>query len=454
MCQRASLIGITVSLDQVPPNADNSSAPFAMDAQYETLEWLRSRTALKRTSACSRNTFTDVVSICERDGKGFIHGVETCQSGWSCPVHSPRLALVRQREIGQALDVWVGLGGRFAFVTLTRSHTMNDPLPGVVEDVIASWARLTRGRPWREAVKAAGGVHWIRVPEVLYGVHGWHVHCHFILLFAPGTTDSEMERFGKWLRREWVGQPPAPNHRKPSLLAQDFTVIPPETAAPTPTSSSRSTNSARSARPSDSYSRFLSGYVTKATDYATSSSAPTPASSSSSASIYVVAARPRGVAPWVLLARARAGDRKALRLWNEFETAMVKRRQVSWSGGLKRLLFPVDTSVAVLSDDEPVVPSDAVGVHDLGESGTPGRSALPIATHHRDAVAVVSRDSWAALAHLRREGLPRTMAGLAEGVPQVKAVLDDLGIDYAIPISVRRAAEATTPSLDEIERAS
>jgi hypothetical protein len=46
------------------------------------------------------------------------------------------------------------------------------------------------------------------------------------------------------------------------------------------------------------------------------------------------------------------------------------------------------------------------------------------------------------------------MAALAEGIPEVKAVLDDLEIDYAIPLFVGRAADATTPSLDEIGQAS
>lgn len=184
------------------------------------------------------------------NGHAGLSGLQTCGSGWVCPVCSGKIQQGRADDLGKVLAWARAEGHTLAMVTLTVSHKRRDSLDSVWDAVSAGWAAVTGGqgaknwgsesvedfreredrwdaarqlaiegkgrypRGGRDNVRpvrrigdreARGVVGWARAVEVTHGLNGWHVHVHAVLVLSgdPATGESNANLLGESMFRRW-----------------------------------------------------------------------------------------------------------------------------------------------------------------------------------------------------------------------------------------------------------
>lgn len=183
---------------------------------YQLREWWRPRSTRPRLRRCGRVRVALEPHLTVRDGAwddaGETRsrscswgGVETCSSVWSCPVCSVRVRGDRARAI-IALDTWARAEGwQVSMLTVTVRHAMGDSLERLRRGIAGVWARVQRLTAWNDAMKA--GAWFVRALEVTHGAHGWHPHCHVLLVSpVPLETLDVPDRLAQDWRRAVVAE--------------------------------------------------------------------------------------------------------------------------------------------------------------------------------------------------------------------------------------------------------
>lgn len=152
-----------------------------------------------------------------------IGGVETCGSVWVCPWCSGKIAATRQGELTAALRRWYDLGHGVVVATFTMKHRKGHGLKTLWDAVSLAWQRTTGGSGWKSdqalwgvpmtrtvktGARAGDSVTETRIPtvrlvEVTHGRNGWHVHIHALLFVRHTVMDATAEvigdrMFGRW----------------------------------------------------------------------------------------------------------------------------------------------------------------------------------------------------------------------------------------------------------------
>lgn len=155
----------------------------------ERCRWIVPRAT--RLSRCGRVPFGPGVTI----GQGWMHGIETCGSVWSCPVCSARIRRERAAQVALAVRNWSDAGGTIGMLTLTVRHHTSNTLVETLRGVAASYRRMWEGRGGKEQRQRL--THYIRAVDVTWGESaGWHPHLH-ILTFQSPETELDLEAIGE-----------------------------------------------------------------------------------------------------------------------------------------------------------------------------------------------------------------------------------------------------------------
>ncbi|MBA7535040.1 hypothetical protein ES705_27290 [subsurface metagenome] len=124
-----------------------------------------------------------------KEKKAFYHGLQTCGSGWICPVCAMKLQHKKADTIYDFLKTCQDDGIAIDFITLTIPHTKQDDLQKLYLDLCKAFNDITAHRKfkgWKEKYHSQGFIKKIDINLNL--VNGWHPHFHIVLLFYHDKT--------------------------------------------------------------------------------------------------------------------------------------------------------------------------------------------------------------------------------------------------------------------------
>lgn len=349
------------------------------EQRFDLRDDLRRISTHRRLQRCGRVRVQPAVGMRLTAGVAGFVGLETCGSVWVCPPCSARIMLKRGLELAAGVDGWLGGGGRVMFGTSTARHHGGHQLPDSLAAVLYAWRAVTTGRYWTGEREELGMLGLTRALEILHNArNGWHPHLH-TLLFVGGHVDqaaadqfqaSTFRRFVKALQRKGFDALPVGQHME---------VVTHETAG-----------------------QALARYLVKAPDAKRSAGEAlgyemTAAQSKSGRSI--------GRTQWELAHAAVDGSSADRLLWNNFEHATFRKRQLTWSNGLRDSL-----RLGAEESDE------AIAAEVLGTEA--------------DTVGSITGDGWTELC--KHPGLAATLLTILEdkGWGAVTLALNGFGIDY------------------------
>lgn len=204
--------------------------------------------------ACGRRVRGGVAAVdlvLSGDSAGLTN-LQSCGSGWVCPVCSAKIQAHRAGELGEVLAWCRACGHTLAMVTLTVQHSREQSLDAVWDAVSDGWHAVTGGvgagswgsenvekfaerlDKWESAVMSARAGHgrmprgghagippqrrigdaerfgvlgWARAVEVTHGLNGWHVHVHAVLVLEGEKKRAKQNAhavgsamFDRWLK--------------------------------------------------------------------------------------------------------------------------------------------------------------------------------------------------------------------------------------------------------------
>jgi hypothetical protein len=226
-----------------------------------------------------------------------------------------------------------------------------------------------------------GVLGWLRVVETTWGANGWHVHVHALVFLDGAATERTVsglhaEMFARWSK---------------SLTGQGF-------SAPL----ARGQEAHLVLDPADS---DIADYFTKGTD---------PGGRIGLELVYSETKKARkahGTVPvWHVLDQVEDGDADALDRWHEWERASFRRRQLTWSRGLRELL-----GLGVERDDESIA-AEEVGARE-------------------DTLVWLDADGWSALRRSPRLIAQSLTAAEFGGLSAVRRLLDEHGVPYVLDLA-------------------
>jgi uncharacterized membrane protein len=294
-------------LETIANNA--SPAPETQErraSRYLSRALLWRASSLRRCRHCGRVPRSeDPVTLRLRDGVAGYSGLSHCASVWACPVCGARIRWRRSIEVGQVLAQAVAEGRPLVFVTLTMRHHQAQALALLWGAAAKGWSRATTGKGWVISSENVGG--WVRVWEVTYGVNGWHVHVHAVLVLDDDS--SRWAEVPEGMYRRWSAGLVAAGLEAPLLIGQDWHVVRGDQAADE-----------------------VAGYLLKM--------AEDPAFSLGGELAYSSPGRARAslktLPPFALLEElSQTGESHLLALWHEWESASKGKRQIGYSRGLR-----------------------------------------------------------------------------------------------------------------------
>lgn len=307
--------------------------------RYALLDDLRTISP-RRTRTCRRKRCRETVQIIGRNGKIVISGVETCGSVHSCPVCAAKIYAIRAAEIDSCVERWIGWGdGRIGpaqawcgLLTLTISHGLGDSLAETQRGISNAFRFLFAGREGQALKRDLGIKHFARSCESTYGANGWHPHLHVLTMTDKPPTPELFERLTiRWIESvtRALGSSHAPS-REHGLDLSEIT-------------------RARDGRYIAKMGLEIAG------------------------GIETKGAAMGNRTYWQIGKDAAKGDRKAVALWQEAQTALFRSRQLTWSRGTKAKfgLADLDDLEVVLLEEDGVLEETSKSVATL-ELDVPG----------------------------------------------------------------------------------
>lgn len=285
-------------------------------------KWLLKRRATpfqrERVRTCRhKRTVKNSVQV-STDGTGVaITGIETCGSARDCPVCAPNIYAARAGEIVKACTSHRGRRGLVLMLTLTVRHQGCNDLKWLSSKVSEAYRSMRRSRRFQRLWRDQLGIRWvIRGDEQNHGSNGWHPHLH-VLLFVP--EDSQL-----------VGQAREATRNKKPLNGRTSDLV-----------------YAIYERWAECVERALGSAFLPSPERGAIVTVSTDDEYIAKLGLevaYITEKKGRSDkhrTPWELLQDATNGDLPSQKLWREHSAAMLGRRQISWSRGMKQC-FMVD----------------------------------------------------------------------------------------------------------------
>ena len=355
-------ISTTSAVALEPPRPLGSNAPPKhLPSGHQVQQYLWENSKRESVKGCGRALIEQDFSILFTPDMVKFKGLMTCGATWLCPSCAERETLRRTLETEAAMALWEARGGRVMFITLTLPHHSGDPLRPMLNLLSTSRAKVIKGSPWKNRMTSLGSPGFIWSLEVTHGCNGWHPHLHIALFVGPDATTEQMEAFSDWLINRWVSKVTEAGGLKPSKKAQKVML-------PRPYDSERHHEVPDGSAGERTASAALADYLHKAPSGSlgrqkSASVKPTTSKGESKQTWE------KTVSHWEVLRRAASGDKKAQRLWKDFEKATKGKRQVPWSEHLRANLG--------LTSSGKTMSAPTVDVH--SESDSEGTGSVPSA---------------------------------------------------------------------------
>lgn len=330
-----------------------------------------------RTCWCHRGVArpTDSVAIYRATSgeSARMHGVTTCKSVWTCPVCSARICAVRQAELSEGMQAWMGQGGYVFLMTLTFPHELGMPLAELLPKFTRAKAFFKNSKTYKRILAKGIRRGSVSSLEVTLGEHGWHPHQHDLVFALPEafgeTTEGEKGKLDsreiQELKHTWYMA-----LRKAGLCEQ-------------------SQMSDVLAHGLDVRGgQFAAEYVAKfgrEQKWGLSREVTMHAAK--------VGADNKGAHPFQLLVWATEGDGLAAEQFREYAEAFVGKRMLTWSRGLKKALTGNEeitdeqAADAELPEEEVVGRIDSAGLAILQSRRLLGNFLAFVAEYCSDAAA-------------------------------------------------------------------
>lgn len=271
-----------------------------------------------RTSNClrrpipGRNT-VDVHATFER--AKFV-GLQVCDSVWSCPICSQRIAMGRSNELAFAVAKWFDEYGWVAMLTLTARHSRGDSLKKTIDTILESYRALTSGKRF-QGWKKSGWVHSVRATEITWGEkNGWHPHFHILMFLNPMSNVAWGDMKSK-ISTAWLAELAKVGGDGVEGVAANFIVADVE----------------------------IYDYITK---YGRIQPRSWGVHAELAMSVSKRVSKRDGITPFGMLEKIANGDKAKMHtyLFREYAETMAGKQQLVWSAGLKALLLVADTNDA------------------------------------------------------------------------------------------------------------
>lgn len=281
---------------------------------------------LHRTAKCSFVMVSTTVAVHHASayGKGFFSGLAACGSVWSCPICTAKIQERRREEIKRAFDwAYDKKGLQVIMVTLTFPHRSWHSLSDLLSQQADALCRLRRGSPWSRLKESIGYAGLIRSLELTHGVNGWHPHTHEAWITRK---DLDGEALRARVLERWAAACAAAG-----LLDLD--------------DADQCAHFARHAVHIKTECH-TSDYLSKQ-DASQNWGVDRELAKSSSKH-----GKAKGLHPFGLLAKAREGCKKSGALFVDYSLAMLGKRQIFWSRGLKNEVGIEDIEDAELAVEQ------------------------------------------------------------------------------------------------------
>ncbi|UED78116.1 protein rep [Brevibacillus sp. DP1.3A] len=227
--------------------------------------------------------------------KAFYGNLAVCGSVWQCPVCAAKISELRKKELRCAVDGHLKTG-KLAMLTLTFSHQKKDRLKETLAKFSEAVDRFRSGKRYARIMKKIGLIGTIRSFEITYGTNGWHPHIHILMFF---THEIDMEEVEDELMELWLlalSSTGLSANRKYGLTLQD---------------------------------------AEKASDYVSKWGVEHEMTKSHSKK-----GKQGGMTPFDFLREfLSTGNKAMLGLFQEYAEAVKRKRQLSWSKGLKKMFL-------------------------------------------------------------------------------------------------------------------
>ena len=248
-------------------------------------------------------------------GRARYRRLAYCESVWSCPMCAERITSGRAREVQRVVDAQRRAGGDVALITYTVRHARGDDLRKIVRKLRLALRRMKSRRDYRLFREVAGYEGSIRAIEVTYSdAHGWHAHIHEIWLIRPGLI-VDVDRAGREGYALWARA-----------------------------AASAGLETDRRGYDLQAGARVVGEYLTSGATWGLGAELARLPAKRGDLGPAGDAGRPyRGATPMEILARAVAGEARAVALWLEYTRAMHGQRQLWWSHGLAARFAEQDT---------------------------------------------------------------------------------------------------------------
>ena len=304
----------------------------------------------------------------------------------------------RADELRQGLRAWDAKGGAVVLLTLTVRHHKGQRLADLWDLVAGCWRQLTGRKIWRQYKDQAGVAGVLRVAETTYSLEtGWHTHLHVVLFVDPQRAQC------KWMdAAEEIGGPQfaaqyAALVSRPMVLETWDRLV---RAAGCDT-----VKEAQDMRPVNvDEAADLGGYFGK--------------------SGWDAAAEVTGGHAWkygragsrtpfqVLHDFMATGDVEDLEAWHEWEQGSQRRRQMTWSRGLRDLL---GLNTSQRTDEE---------IANEGDDGAMTDEEAASQARGDEDLVVIPAEVWKRIVHEGREAELLEVAELGDDpAAEVKAWL-------------------------------
>lgn len=277
-------------------------------SKYQAAKILRKQSSDKlsrlgeRVSHCgyvARAHFVDLERNGET-GKAAFRGLKTCSNLWVCPVCSGRISHKRQGELNLLLQGARQAGYSALLLTLTFQHKRGDVLASILDRFKDAQRRWRNRRDW--AALKGSIIGTVSALELTHGGNGWHPHAHILLIVKAAPAAAY--KLVNGLRAGWLASLDGAGLHggKAAWQLQDASAA--------------------------------GAYVAKW-------------GAGEELALHGAKSGRNGArTPFAILADARDGCRQSGALFAEYAAAMVGRRQLVWSNGLKSLFGIGETSDA------------------------------------------------------------------------------------------------------------
>lgn len=249
--------------------------------------------------------------------KSHYKGLIVCGRLWPCPVCASKISEGRRRELSAALsdsDLVPIL------ITYTVRHNAGMKLPVLLDGLLKAYRFFKAGKGFQTIIDEYGWQGSVRSLEPTHGKNGWHPHLHELVLLSGELSEAARHGLEITLKKRWAQ----------SLAKYDLTASWTHGVDLRTARKDVAEYVAKFGREPSQDGWTLEHEVTKAVTKRGSADGRTPLQ---------------------LLADYGEGDIKAGRLFQEYAKAFKGRKQLVWSGDLKKRLGVGEVSDEELTDE-------------------------------------------------------------------------------------------------------